>query len=111
MKRVGKTAMLGSLPPLRALSSYCLALALAMAEHGEVEFISFKEIYPRMLYPGGDLRDDPTFPAMDAPALTVRRNPTWRNPLTWISEGLFTKAPLFSLKLVAQLDQIACIVH
>ncbi|MCP4694635.1 MAG: glycosyltransferase family 4 protein, partial [Desulfobacterales bacterium] len=94
MKSVGKTAMLGSLPPLRALSGYCLALAAAMAEQGEIEFISFKEIYPRRLYPGGGLRDDHTFPAMDQPALTVRRKLTWSNPLTWISEGLFTRAPL-----------------
>ncbi len=86
--------MLGSMPPLRALSSYCLALASAMARYGTVEFISFKEIYPRMLYPGGNLRDDHTFPALDSPALTVRRKLTWCNPLTWVSEGLLTRAPL-----------------
>jgi glycosyltransferase involved in cell wall biosynthesis len=59
-----------------------------------VEFISFKEMYPRFAYPGGDMADDPTFPLYESDRLHVRRKLTWYNPFTWISEGLLTKADL-----------------
>jgi len=87
-------AMLGSLPPLRALSSYCLELALAVADLGKVEFISFKKIYPARLYPGGDLKDDHTFPIIGHPNLKVRRRLTWYNPVSWIIEGISTNTVL-----------------
>jgi glycosyltransferase involved in cell wall biosynthesis len=87
-------AMLGSLPPLRALSPYCLGLANAMADLLRVEFISFKKIYPGFLYPGGDLEEDYTFPTIDHPNLRVRRRLSWYNPLTWIAEGLMANGAL-----------------
>ena len=83
-----KVTMLGSLPPLRALSSYCLAVTMAMADLCHVQFLSFKKIYPAFLYPGGDLRDDHTYPPIDNPRIEVKRRLTWYNPLTWIVEGL-----------------------
>jgi len=86
--------MLGSLPPLRALSSYCLELALAVADIEEVEFISFRKIYPARLYPGGDLEDDHTFPTLKHPNLKVRRRLTWYNPVSWIIEGMSVNTAL-----------------
>ncbi len=87
--------ILGSLPPLRALSSYCLAFSSAVSRMIKTEFISFKHIYPSFLYPGGDLREDYTFPGLKATlSLNVRRNLTWYNPLTWIVEGLATKGQI-----------------
>lgn len=87
-------AMLGSLPPLRALSSYCLGLANALADILKVEFISFDKIYPGFLYPGRDLDEDHTFPAVNHPNLRVRRRLAWYNPLSWIMEGLTAKGQL-----------------
>ncbi|MFC1813515.1 glycosyltransferase [Thermodesulfobacteriota bacterium] len=87
-------AMLGSLPPIRALSSYCLELALAAADLGKVEFISFKKIYPAFVYPGRDLKDDHTFPRINHSNLRIRRRLTWYNPATWIVEGMLTNAEL-----------------
>ena len=87
-------AMLGSLPPLRALSSYCLEHASAIAASVNVQFISFKRIYPSGVYPGGDLIEDHTYPIISNPNLKVRRRLTWYNPFTWIIEGLFTKGVL-----------------
>jgi glycosyltransferase involved in cell wall biosynthesis len=87
-------AMLGSLPPLRALSSYCLEISMAMANLTHVCFLSFQKIYPGFLYPGGSLKDDHTFPKMSHKQLHVRRFLTWYNPLTWFKEGLFTKADI-----------------
>jgi glycosyltransferase involved in cell wall biosynthesis len=89
-----KVAMLGSMPPLRALSSYCLELALAIAELGKIQFLSFKKLYPSMVYPGGDLQEDHSFPALGHPNLTVKRHLTWYNPITWFMEGFLTRADL-----------------
>lgn len=89
-----RVAILGSFPPIRGLSSYCFQLALAMAELGQVEFISFKKIYPPFIYPGGGLKDDHTFPATGHSNLSVRRRLTWYNPMTWFVEGFFTRAEL-----------------
>lgn len=87
-----EVAILGSLPPLRALSSYCLAFSLAISRLIKTEFISFKHIYPAFLYPGGGLKDDYTFPKMEqSSSMKERRYLTWYNPLSWIWEGLFTK--------------------
>ncbi len=91
--------ILGSLPPLRALSSYCLAFSLAVSRLIETEFISFKSIYPLFLYPGSELKEDYTFSGLrESSNLKVRRNLTWYNPLTWISEGLYTKGQVLHLQ-------------
>jgi glycosyltransferase involved in cell wall biosynthesis len=87
-------AMLGSLPPLRALSSYCLEFSMSMADLTRVCFLSFRKIYPAFLYPGGSLQDDHTFPKIVHERLHIRRFLTWYNPLTWLIEGFFTKADL-----------------
>jgi glycosyltransferase involved in cell wall biosynthesis len=89
-----KIAMLGSLPPLRALSSYCLEHASAIAVSVNVQFISFKKIYPSVLYPGGNLNNDYTYPIISNPNLRVRRRLTWYNPLSWFMEGFFADGKL-----------------
>ncbi len=86
--------MLGSLPPLRALSSYCLEFALAAADVADVEFMSFKRIYPSFLYPGGNLQDDDTFPGFSHPGLRVKRNLTWCNPFSWMIDGFSSTGDL-----------------
>jgi glycosyltransferase involved in cell wall biosynthesis len=101
-----RVALLGTFPPLRGLSSYCLELSLALASLVQVEFISFKKLYPGFLYPGGGLKDDHTFPATKHERLKVKRRLTWYNPLTWIFEAASSKADLlhaqwWSLPLVA----------
>lgn len=85
---IKKVAMLGSYPPLRGISSYCFGLAGALAALVRVEFISFKHLYPRSLYPGGDLSDDNSFPDTPIDDLHVRRRLSWYNPFGWIWESL-----------------------
>jgi len=70
------------------LSSYCLELSSSLVGITGVEFISFKTMYPTFLYPGGDLKDDATFPDRSQDGLRVRRSLTWYNPFSWIQEGL-----------------------
>lgn len=69
-------------------------MATAMADHAHVEFISFKHIYPGFLYPGGCLKDDGSFPEIHQNHLNVKRRLSWFNPLSWLREGLFTRADL-----------------
>ena len=92
-RKIFNIAILGSFPPLRALSSYCLELSLSLSKICNVNFISFHRIYPSFLYPGGGLKDN-TFPETDLQNLNVRRFLTWYNPFTWIREGLFTPGDL-----------------
>ena len=87
-----RIAILGSYPPLRAISSYCSELAHALAEHQQVVFLSFKSIYPAFLYPGGKLEDDHSFPQYSHPNLQIQRRLTWYNPFTWLKAGFFTRA-------------------
>lgn len=94
LPKTGKIAMLGSFPPLRGLSSYCLEIASALAASVNVEFISFNKIYPGFLYPGGDLKHDFTFPTSNTKGLRVRRRLTWYNPVTWVLEAMGAKADL-----------------
>jgi glycosyltransferase involved in cell wall biosynthesis len=92
--KIQKIAMLGTFPPLRGLSSYCLEVASAIGRRINVEFISFKKIYPGFLYPGGDLKEDHTFPAAKSKGLRIRRRLTWYNPLTWFAEAVLPQAEL-----------------
>jgi glycosyltransferase involved in cell wall biosynthesis len=88
-------SILGSLPPLRALSSYCYSFFQAISRLTDAEFISFKSIYPSFLYPGGALKQDNTFPSLgERIENKVRRNLTWYNPLSWIIEGIYAKGPI-----------------
>jgi glycosyltransferase involved in cell wall biosynthesis len=91
-RKVNKIAMLGTFPPLRGLSSYCLAISHALANLVQVEFISFQSLYPSFLYPGGGLAEDHSFPAAIHHNLTIKRRLTWYNPVTWLREAIFTNA-------------------
>ncbi|MCD6586900.1 MAG: glycosyltransferase family 4 protein [Desulfobacteraceae bacterium] len=94
MKKQYTVSILGTLPPIRALSSYCFEFANAIAEKCRVEFISFKKIYPSFLYPGGAPDDDNTYPAVSTTQINIRRRISWYNPLSWIIEGLTAKGNL-----------------
>ena len=93
-----KIAILGTFPPLRGLSSYCLELALALADTAEIGFISFQTLYPALIYPGGKLDEDRTFPPINHPRLKVSRRLTWYNPITWFVEGLGRKEALLHVQ-------------
>jgi len=82
------------MPPLRALSGYCLEFSQAMADLVKIDFLSFKKIYPAFLYPGGRPAEDTSFPLEKYERLVVKRHLTWYNPATWLREGFFSKADL-----------------
>jgi glycosyltransferase involved in cell wall biosynthesis len=110
MKKKITVSILGTLPPIRALSSYCFELTCSVANICRVEFISFSKIYPAFLYPGGVPDDDHTYPEITNPDISVRRRLAWYNPLSWLTEGLtatgdllhaqWWSMPLFPIYLV-----------
>jgi len=47
-----------------------------------------------MLYPGGGLKDDPTFPDTAHKRINIKRRLRWYNPLTWILDAVVTHADI-----------------
>lgn len=75
-----------------------MELALALADCAEIGFISFQKLYPSLLYPGGRLNPDKTYPPISHPSLAVRRRLTWYNPITWFREGLGSSEALLHVQ-------------
>ncbi len=65
-----------------------MELAANLSHHVPVTFISFRALYPRWCYPGGDLNDDSTFPSLDIRQMNVQRTLDWYNPLGWMLTAL-----------------------
>ncbi len=98
-------ALFGSLPPLRGISTYCYEQAHAVARLLEVDYLTFRSMYPAWLYPGGGLAPDPTFPPIDDPRIRVHRSLNWYNPLgwwraAWKTPGELLHAQVWSLPLL-----------
>lgn len=78
--------IVGSLPPLLGISAYCKHFALALANLLRVEFLSYRNMYPQMLYPGST-QIDATSLVPQHSNLEIRRALDWYNPPRWIYEG------------------------
>jgi glycosyltransferase involved in cell wall biosynthesis len=81
-------SLVGTLPPVKGVSSYTSHLLGALADDPtlRVQFAGFRRIYPKMAYPGGD----PEEPGMDTPSfhgVVIRTDLSWRNPFSWVYEG------------------------
>jgi len=81
--------LIGTLPPTRGISPYTshLLAALRSLPDVEIEFIGFRSLYPRRLYPGGDIVD-PTADVPDFRGVRIRNLLTWYNPVSWVWAGL-----------------------
>ena len=78
--------MIGTLPPMKGISRYCYFLASAISDLVDLEFISFKKLYPDFLYPGGTDKEQ------TSEKLTIKfkreDNLHGWNPVTWIKSAL-----------------------
>ena len=84
-----KITMIGTLPPIKALSPYCYHLADALSKKIDLEFISFKNILPNILYCGGQKEDkDYSFNFRTSNCMT------WYNPFSWIKAGIKAKGDI-----------------
>ena len=94
--RLPAVAMLGTLPPQKALTPYCLGLATALDAAGvRLFFYSFSRLYPAWLHPSKETLEDPTFKKIDARNLTISTLLTWYNPLSWMKAGMTLKTDIF----------------
>jgi len=125
---VKRVRLVGTLPPIKSISDYCLELTKALLSHTDVEFINFKHIYWEALYKGGGTKEkDPLFTRPEDPRLRVRDMLTWYNPLSWLYAGLTSRGDVlhfqwwtsylfpvfFSIALVtkARGKKLVCTVH
>ena len=84
-----RVTMLGSLPPDKGVSQYCLGLASALAERNDLRLhvLAFRDLYPARLYPGGSPQANASRVSEVAGA-RVERSLRWWNPLGWLAAGL-----------------------
>jgi len=87
-----RITLVGSLPPIKGVSAYTSHLleSLASNEGLDLEFLGFRSIYPKALYPGGEPVDHSLCPG-EYPGVSVRNILTWYNPFSWIWAGCTMK--------------------
>jgi len=86
--------MIGTLPPIKGMSDYCIELSQAVSKHVEIDFISFKKLYPEFLYPGGTKDTDKNFKLNENTNIKIRSFITYYNPFTWAWAGLSAKGKI-----------------
>ncbi len=90
-----KVTLIGTLPPIKGISPYCLELVNALSKKVEVEFIGFKELYPEFLYPGGTkMGGSYKLPETG----DIKNIITYYNPLTWLSTGYGAKGNIIHVQ-------------
>ncbi len=89
-----KISMIGTLPPFKGVSDYCIELSQGLSKHVEIDFISFKKLYPEFLYPGGTKDTDKNFKIEENKNLKIRSFITYYNPFTWAWAGLSAKGKI-----------------
>ena len=80
--------LIGTLPPIKGISGFCIEQANYLSKKLKVEFHSFSSIYPEFLYPGGTKEYSKVFTIKENKNLKIKRILTWYNPFSWIYVGL-----------------------
>ena len=78
---VMRITMVGSLPPIKGMSAYCLQLVQALAKRIEIDFINFKSIYPPVIYPIEQKEEDKVFQVDLNQNVDVDTRLRWYHPL------------------------------
>lgn len=92
-----KVTIIGTYPPLKGISAYCERFSSSLSHKIEVEFISFKSIYPEFLYPGSNINDETFIPVANE-NLKVKHILKYYNPLSWFYVGLFSKGDIIHIQ-------------
>ncbi|NYT11114.1 MAG: glycosyltransferase family 4 protein [Methanomassiliicoccales archaeon] len=79
--------MIGTLPPLKGISPYCLELLKSLSKKIRIDFIGFKSLYPEFLYPGGTKSEERPI-ENDDPNYRIHNVIKYYNPLSWVRAGL-----------------------
>ncbi len=93
-----KVTMIGTLPPIKGVSDYCLEQTRELARLVDVDFISFARIYPEWLYPGGSTTEiDSVFRVEAVEGLKVSCPLKYYSPVSWVRAGLSSKGDIVHL--------------
>lgn len=74
-----RITMVGSLPPIKGMSAYCLSQVQALSKLIKIDFINFKTIYPRIIYPIEEKEDDKVFKVKLNGNVSVDERLRWYN--------------------------------
>jgi glycosyltransferase involved in cell wall biosynthesis len=72
--------MVGSLPPIKGMSAYCLQQVQALSKLIEIDFINFKSIYPPIIYPIEQKEEDKVFQVELNRNIAVDTRLRWYHP-------------------------------
>jgi len=119
--------LVGTLPPIKGVSDYCIQQTEALAKKIPVAFYNFKSIYPEFLYKGGSTREnDPVFKRPEGKNVIIRDTLAWYNPFSWVACGLakgkilhfhwwtyFLFPVFFTIALTAKITgkKVVCTIH
>ena len=79
-----KITLIGTLPPIKALSPYCYHLTDALSKKINVKFINFNNLLPNFWYCGG-FKEKKSYSFKNFKTLNIIN---WYNPLSWIKAGI-----------------------
>ena len=85
-----KVTLIGTLPPIKALSPYCYHLAVALSKKVDLDFINFKSILPELWYVGGS-REKKSYSFDKFSSVDLL---SWYNPFSLIKAGLSAKGQI-----------------
>jgi glycosyltransferase involved in cell wall biosynthesis len=91
-----KITLIGTFPPMKALSPYCFHLAEALSKKISLEFISLKNSLPDSLYTGGMI--EKTNKVYNIENVQIKPIINWWNPFSWIKAGLAVKGDIIHIQ-------------
>jgi len=123
-----QVTLIGTLPPIKGISDYCIEQVQSLSKRIRIDFINFKVIYPEFLYPAGTKeKNDETFKVNLNENIKVRELLAWYDPFSWIWTGLSIRSKIvhfhwwtfylfpvfFTVVLCSKLrgKKIVCTVH
>jgi len=90
-----KITLIGTLPPIKGISEYCIEQVNSLSKKMKIDFINFKSIYPEFLYPGGSTKEkNEIFQINENKNLKISNLLSWYNPFSWVWAGLTTKGEI-----------------
>lgn len=114
--------MLGSMPPIKGIGKYTYSLCNELSNTLRITFLSFKNIYPRFLYPGDPI--DRSIHRKEVEGLEIVEKLSWYDPFSWVAAGFsisskilhaqwwsYVLAPVyFTILLIARIKGVRIII-
>jgi len=89
-----KVTLIGTLPPLKGNSYYCEKLATTLSKRIQLDFFSFKSLYPNFIYPGGTKEKNNDSYIKSNKNISIKRIITYFNPFSWIKTSFLVKTKI-----------------